>query len=349
MERRLEHEASELPLLPRRLSLSELSDGDVGAPISPLRSPGRRLLRSESTRLRANIAEHVQRDLMPAGRLFSICLVSCELVAEIAVLASDWNPKCALPLKSWTLYLMCLQIAYVNLSLLSIYYARVLSRSIRHDDQSNDELPSRASSRNEDSTTSLGRNSSSVEVERPRGSVATTTVVLERAAQVAAGVRMVNALYLILFGIGSVLVTQAGSCIKTDPDLYRLVLALTVIYYGLLGLPLACFCLMLCWLPGFFRFIPVYLSERCTRQSRMASSKRIEELPQTDFDPDNFDSNHDASCVICLNPYELGEKLRTLPCKHDYHSDCVDQWLLIDKSCPLCKQDIDSGETDADV
>jgi len=61
MERRLEHEASELPLLPRRLSLSELSDGDVGAPISPLRSPGRRLLRSESTRLRANIAEHVQR------------------------------------------------------------------------------------------------------------------------------------------------------------------------------------------------------------------------------------------------------------------------------------------------
>lgn len=109
---------------------------------------------------------------------------------------------------------MCLQIAYVNLSLLSIYYARVLSRSIRHDDQSNDELPSRASSRNEDSTTSLGRNNSSVEVERPRGSVATTTVVLERAAQVAAGVRMVNALYLILFGIGSVLVTQAGSCVS---------------------------------------------------------------------------------------------------------------------------------------
>lgn len=126
--------------------------------------------------------------------------------------------------------------------------------------------------------------------------------------------------------------------IKTDPDLYRLVLALTVIYYGLLGLPLACFCLMLCWLPGFFRFIPVYLSERCTRQSRMASSKRIEELPQTDFDPDNFDSNHDASCVICLNPYELGEKLRTLPCKVSSSQHYGTAQKLMEESLltPLC-------------
>ncbi|CAL5368901.1 unnamed protein product [Camellia sinensis] len=45
-------------------------------------------------------------------------------------------------------------------------------------------------------------------------------------------------------------------------------------------------------------------------------------------------------CVICQVEYEEGEKLVALPCEHPYHSDCVSQWLLIKKVCPICNTEV---------
>ncbi|KAL3829631.1 hypothetical protein ACJIZ3_018433 [Penstemon smallii] len=48
----------------------------------------------------------------------------------------------------------------------------------------------------------------------------------------------------------------------------------------------------------------------------------------------------DAECCICLCAYEDGAELRELPCRHHFHSACIDKWLHINATCPLCKFNI---------
>ncbi|CAN8312096.1 unnamed protein product [Cochlearia groenlandica] len=48
----------------------------------------------------------------------------------------------------------------------------------------------------------------------------------------------------------------------------------------------------------------------------------------------------DAECCICLCAYEDGTELRELPCGHHFHCSCVDKWLYINATCPLCKYNI---------
>lgn len=46
------------------------------------------------------------------------------------------------------------------------------------------------------------------------------------------------------------------------------------------------------------------------------------------------------SCAICIGDYKHGEKLRTLPCMHKFHVECVDKWLKQKSDCPICKFDL---------
>ncbi|KAJ8442107.1 hypothetical protein Cgig2_007945 [Carnegiea gigantea] len=46
----------------------------------------------------------------------------------------------------------------------------------------------------------------------------------------------------------------------------------------------------------------------------------------------------DKSCPICLGEYLPKEALRTLPhCGHSFHVDCIDEWLTMNASCPVCR------------
>lgn len=38
--------------------------------------------------------------------------------------------------------------------------------------------------------------------------------------------------------------------------------------------------------------------------------------------------------------YSLLQLVRTLPCDHEFHCECVDRWLLAKRTCPLCKGNI---------
>ncbi|XP_046332803.2 E3 ubiquitin ligase BIG BROTHER-related-like isoform X1 [Haliotis rufescens] len=47
-----------------------------------------------------------------------------------------------------------------------------------------------------------------------------------------------------------------------------------------------------------------------------------------------------TDCQVCLSAFEPGETLRSLPCLHDYHSKCIDEWLKRNSTCPICRHDV---------
>lgn len=51
-----------------------------------------------------------------------------------------------------------------------------------------------------------------------------------------------------------------------------------------------------------------------------------------------YQNADDASCSICLADYRDGELIRMLPdCRHSFHAACVDAWLRLHASCPMCR------------
>lgn len=43
-------------------------------------------------------------------------------------------------------------------------------------------------------------------------------------------------------------------------------------------------------------------------------------------------------CIICLEHYLTNETIRGLACGHNYHSDCIVQWLMRgNHCCPICR------------
>lgn len=47
-----------------------------------------------------------------------------------------------------------------------------------------------------------------------------------------------------------------------------------------------------------------------------------------------------AVCSICIDEYEEGDVVSVLPCKHEYHRECIEPWLQMHRNCPFCKQDV---------
>jgi hypothetical protein len=41
-------------------------------------------------------------------------------------------------------------------------------------------------------------------------------------------------------------------------------------------------------------------------------------------------------CTICMENYSLGQQMKLLPCKHIFHSDCIETYLKqFSTQCPL--------------
>ncbi|XP_010553415.1 PREDICTED: RING-H2 finger protein ATL70 [Tarenaya hassleriana] len=50
------------------------------------------------------------------------------------------------------------------------------------------------------------------------------------------------------------------------------------------------------------------------------------------------DDSTTSCCSICLGDYKTSDLLRQLPdCNHMFHVKCVDTWLRLNPTCPVCR------------
>ncbi|CBY22351.1 unnamed protein product [Oikopleura dioica] len=72
-------------------------------------------------------------------------------------------------------------------------------------------------------------------------------------------------------------------------------------------------------------------SRQSTEMNRGLSEDQIRKLRKHEF------TRQDDECTICMDDFVMSYVVRTLPCKHYFHSDCIDPWLRRNASCPTCR------------
>lgn len=87
-------------------------------------------------------------------------------------------------------------------------------------------------------------------------------------------------------------------------------------------------------------------SSRHHHQHHQDSVVAATNLPIVLNPPPEEKQQHRDLCVICLEHFVLGDRLRVLPCTHSFHVGCIDRWLSGSHSfedcytagCPTCKK-----------
>jgi len=69
-------------------------------------------------------------------------------------------------------------------------------------------------------------------------------------------------------------------------------------------------------------------------------AKSANTLPCRKFDGNPLPGEQ-TDCPVCLTSFNKGEKLKSLPCVHFFHKDCIDTWLSVGHSCPVCKSQVE--------
>lgn len=81
--------------------------------------------------------------------------------------------------------------------------------------------------------------------------------------------------------------------------------------------------------------------ERGSFGSTSMSQDDLEKLPCFDF-KEREKGTSPVDCTVCLENFKVGERCRLLPlCKHSFHAECVDSWLLRTPVCPICRTSAD--------
>ncbi|OIW14518.1 hypothetical protein TanjilG_04951 [Lupinus angustifolius] len=172
---------------------------------------------------------------------------------------------------------------------------------------------------------------------------------------------VLDCFFAVWFVVGNVWIFGGQTSPSDAPKLYRLCivfLTFSCIGYALPFILCATIC---CCLPCIISILGI---QEDFSQNRGASAVCINALPIYKFkmkenensgvqdvnteggllasgtEKERLISREDAVCCICLAKYVDDDELRELPCIHVFHVECIDKWLKINASCPLCKSEV---------
>ncbi|XP_014322668.1 E3 ubiquitin-protein ligase RNF126 isoform X4 [Myotis yumanensis] len=74
-----------------------------------------------------------------------------------------------------------------------------------------------------------------------------------------------------------------------------------------------------------------------------ADKEKIQALPTVTVTEEHVGSG--LECPVCKDDYELGERVRQLPCNHLFHDNCIVPWLEQHDSCPVCRKSLTGQNT----
>jgi hypothetical protein len=154
--------------------------------------------------------------------------------------------------------------------------------------------------------------------------------------------RMANLLWklsVVWFILGHLWVPPAVQlCSNAAPHIVNLALSILVLQYIEGLFPIFACCVLT---PVFILFLPCILHvlvRMSKKNGKGASKKDIAKLQKTKYRSGMLGEGEEETCAICLCEFEDDEYVRTLKaCNHTFHSACVDDWLLLNDSCPCCR------------
>ncbi|CAN0888259.1 E3 ubiquitin-protein ligase RING1-like [Linum grandiflorum] len=76
-----------------------------------------------------------------------------------------------------------------------------------------------------------------------------------------------------------------------------------------------------------------------------ASKSAIDALPTIKITDQDLNSDMNQ-CAVCKDEFETGAEAKQMPCKHLYHRDCIVPWLEMHNSCPVCRLELPTDDTD---
>lgn len=308
---------------------------------------------------------------------FEVATTVSQIIASIIVLVLSRNEKPRAPLALWV-------IGYTAgcIAILPFLYWRYKQHHVRQQEDDAASLSVDSSSHTLNSprmSQSISQDDSRQVEDLERGLPISTgpEVAIRADSRIAKHVERLkmalDGFFAVWFFVGTVWVIGGHSSADEAPNLYRLCIVFLTFSCISYAMPfvicatvcccLPCIVTLLSYredhaqakgaLPDVIAALPVYKfrrksSKKACKDENDSDSESCEEggIFASGTEKERIVSGEDAVCCICLGKYKDGVDLKELHCAHFFHVECVETWLRINATCPLCKHEVSSVNAD---
>lgn len=146
---------------------------------------------------------------------------------------------------------------------------------------------------------------------------------------------------LLLIIVGAVLFFHTETCSTTNPELYTFV----KYYLVFLTISYTTGFLISCVLIG---LIVYGMMHGWFDQTNGASPETIKKIETVTYDPSMFaqdgrvdDDRPSCECCCCQETFGPDKAIKKTSCQHFFHEECLEKWLKVATTCPICRHDLD--------